>query len=391
MMRNWSTYLKGDALIWLVVFFLSIVSLLAVYSAAGSLAYQNNGGTAEAYLFDRFKFIVLGLVAMYFAHKVPFRVYGLVGTLGIIVVVPLLLLTLFMGSNINDASRWLRIPGLPFSIQTSDLAKLFLVLYMAKRLATAQPMLHDFVKGFLPLALPLVLVVVLVLPANFSTAALLFLIGLIMMFIGGVPYKYLFGLVGSGIVGLLLLILLATAMPRLLPRLSTWKARIENFTSDAPKDAYQIEQAKMSISMGGILGQGPGNNAGKYRLPQSYSDFIFAMIIGEYGLLGTVFLPLAFVFLLYRCLKVGSRSQSAFGTFAAYGIGLSISIQAFINMAVAVNLFPVTGQPLPWVSMGGTSTLITGLTLGIVLSISRGEANSTESTNTVQEGQLSHA
>lgn len=184
MMRNWSTYLKGDALIWLVVFFLSIVSLLAVYSAAGSLAYQNNGGTAEAYLFDRFKFIVLGLVAMYFAHKVPFRVYGLVGTLGIIVVVPLLLLTLFMGSNINDASRWLRIPGLPFSIQTSDLAKLFLVLYMAKRLAAAQPMLHDFVKGFLPLALPLVLVTVLVLPANFSTAALLFLIGLIMMFIG---------------------------------------------------------------------------------------------------------------------------------------------------------------------------------------------------------------
>jgi cell division protein FtsW len=390
-MRNWSTYLKGDALIWLVVFFLSIVSLLAVYSAAGSLAYQNNGGTAEAYLFDRFKFIVLGLSTMYLAHKVPFRVYGLVGTLGMVVVIPLLVLTLLMGSNINDASRWLHIPGLPFSIQTSDLAKLFLVLYLAKRLAASQAVLNDFVKGFLPLAIPLSLVTLLVLPANFSTAALLFLIGLIMMFIGGVPFKYLFGLIGSGIAGLLLLILLATAMPGLLPRLSTWKARIENFTSDEPKDAYQIEQAKMSISMGGIMGQGPGNNAGKYRLPQSYSDFIFAMIIGEYGMLGTLLLPLAFIFLLNRCLKVGNRSQSAFGTFAAYGIGLSIAIQAFINMAVAVNLFPVTGQPLPWVSMGGTSTIITGLTLGIVLSISRGEANSKDSSTTVQEGQLSHA
>lgn len=390
-MKNWSTYLKGDSIIWVMVFLLSLASILAVYSAAGTLAYQGEGGTAETYLLDRIKFIALGLAAMYFAHKIPFRVYGLVGTLGVVIVIPLLVLTLFMGSNINDASRWLRIPGLPFSIQTSDLAKLFLVLYLAKRLAASQAVLTDFVKGFLPLAIPLVLITLLVLPANFSTAALLFLIGLIMMFIGGVPWKYLFGLVGSGVLGLVFLILLATAMPGVLPRLSTWKARIENFTSDEPKDAYQIEQAKMSISMGGIFGQGPGNNAGKYRLPQSYSDFIFAMIIGEYGMFGAIGLPLAFIILLYRCLVVGARSQSGFGTFAAYGIGLSIAIQAFINMAVAVNLFPVTGQPLPWVSMGGTSTIITGLTLGIVLSIGRGDTQSDSSTTTAEEGQVAHA
>ncbi len=393
MVQFLTTYLKGDRAIWILMILLSIISLLSVYSAAGALAFRYREGNASYYLIERAVFLLLGLLAMYMAHRIPFRVFSILGVLGLYATIPLLLLTLLMGSSINDASRWLQLPFLSVSIQTSDLAKLSLLLFLARKIGQRQAQITDFKRGFLPLAIPVSLVCLLILPANFSTAAMLFFISALLMIVGGVALKHILGWLGLAAACFALIIALAFAAPQLLPRLGTWKARVENFFSDDPADSYQVEQAKMSIASGGLLGTGPGNNPSKYRLPQSYSDFIYANIVGEYGLLfGGLVTMLGYLVLLYRSIKIGSRTESAFGTFTAYGLGLALVIQAFINMAVAVNLLPVTGQPLPWISMGGTSTIITGLTIGIILSIGRGEKVSGANKNQpAEEGQLNHA
>jgi cell division protein FtsW len=379
-------YMKGDKVIWIIALIISVYSLLAVYSSAGQLAFRYKGGNTEYYLIQRFIMLGMGIGLMFFAHRIKYTVFSKLSVVGILISIPLLLITLVMGSNINDASRWLTLPG-GFSFQTSDLAKLVLLIYVARTLAKKQEVIKDLKEGFLPIIIPVLLVCGLILPANFSTAALLFVNCLVLMFIGRCSLKHLGALIGIAIVGFGLLILLAFAFPKALPRLETWKARIEKFVGLNDKndsvsvvandqvideDQYQVTYAKMAMAKGRLFGTGPANNLTKYSLPQSYSDFIFAMIIGEYGLiLGGIVILMAYLILFYRAIRIAQKSEFAFATFLALGLCFSLVFQALVNMCVAVNIFPVTGQPLPMVSMGGTSTLFTGLTLGIILSVSR--------------------
>lgn len=385
-MKLINIYLKGDRVIWVLVLIISLYSLLSVYSTAGQLAFKYKGGNTEYYLIQRFIMLSLGFGIMYLVHRVKYTVFSKLSVIGMIITVPLLLITLIMGANLNSATRWLMIPGLGISFQTSDLAKLVLVTYVARMLAKNQGNIKDFKTGFLPIAIPVAMVCALILPANFSTAAMLFLICIILMFIGRVSIKHIGIMTGSAFAGLGLLILLAIPAPKLLPRLDTWKSRVMTFAgmkqneetvsvsrqTALSKENYQTSLAKMAIAEGGLLGTGPGNNINKYRLPQGYSDFIYAMIIGEYGsLFGGMIILISYLILLYRAVRIAIRSEFAFATFLAIGLGLSMVIQAFINMSVAVGILPVTGQPLPMISMGGTSTLLTGISLGMILSVSR--------------------
>ncbi len=371
-MKRLLTYMQGDRPIWIVVILFAILSTVSVYSAAGSLAFRHRGGNAEYYLLNRFLMVLLGLACMFVAHRTPYTWFSNISVFGMVVTIPLLVITLVMGANVNEAARWLPIPGLSQTFQTSDVAKLFLLLYIARVLAKRQKVIKDFKQGFLPVAIPTVLVCALILPANFSTSALLFLTATLLMFVGGISLKHLGKLYGTAIAGFALLVGISFAAPNILPRLETWKNRIENFYEEKPEDTYQVEQAKMSIAQGRFQGAGPGNNISKYRLPQSYSDFIYAFMIGELGIvIGGLSVLLGFLIIMYRVVRIATKTDKAFATFAALGLGMSLVIQAFINMCVAVNLIPVTGQPLPFISMGGTSTLFSGLQIGIILSISR--------------------
>jgi cell division protein FtsW len=362
-------YLKGDPVIWAVTFILSVFSMLTVYSTTGSLAFRYKGGNTESYLVERLIFLVLGFVVMFFIHRVKYTYFSKIAKILLVISIPLLAITLVMGSRINDASRWLTIPGLPISFQTSDLAKLALITYVAGFLSSRQDEIGDFKRTFLPVIIPVGLVCLLIFPANFSTAAMLFFICVLLMFVAGIRIKHIAMLIGGMVVVGGIAIMILSTIPG--SRVATWKARIENFSSGESSDNYQADQAKMAIANGGITGTGPANNPNKYFLPQSYSDFIYAMIIGEYGLFGGITILLCYMILLYRSVRIASKTNYGFAILLSIGLCLMLCVQAFINMAVAVNLFPVTGQPLPLVSMGGTGTLFTCLTLGMLLSISR--------------------
>lgn len=368
-MNTLQKYLKGDPVIWAVAFILSVFSMLTVYSTTGSLAFRYKGGNTESYLIERLIFLVLGFIVMFFIHRVKYTYFSKVAKVLLIISVPLLAITLVMGSKVNDASRWLTIPGLPISFQTSDLAKLALITYIAAFLSSRQDEITDLKRTFLPVMIPVGLVCILIFPANFSTAAMLFFICVLLMFVAGIQIKHIAAMIGCTIVAAAIAVLILMQIPG--SRVETWKARIENFSNGDSADNYQAEQAKMAIANGGIIGTGPANNPNKYFLPQSYSDFIYAMIIGEYGLFGGIAILLCYMILLYRAVRIASKTNYGFAILLSIGLCLMLTVQAFINMAVAVNLFPVTGQPLPLVSMGGTGTLFTCLTLGMLLSISR--------------------
>lgn len=370
-MINIRKYLKGDPAIWGVALFLSVISILTVYSTTGSLAFKYKGGNTEAYLIERVFFIITSFVIMYFVQKVRYTVFAKISQILIIFTIPLLVLTLMLGSDINDASRWLRIPGIGLSFQTSDLAKVTLVTYVAYMLSKRQDLTDDYKTTLLPALAWIGIICLLIFPANFSTAAMLFSICFLLMFVARVPMKQLGIIILIGLVIIAITVFLIYFFPDVLPRGETWKNRIFGFLGDNADANYQAEQAKMAIANGNILGTGPANNPNKYFLPQGYSDFIFAMIIGEYGLFGGLSVLFAYLILLYRCVRIASKTKYAYAALLALGLGILIVIQAVINMAVAVNLFPVTGQPLPMVSMGGTGTLFTALTFGMLLSISR--------------------
>jgi cell division protein FtsW len=290
------------------------------------------------------------------------------------IAIPLLALTLVMGTNLNEASRWLKVPGTGITFQTSDFAKIALIMYLARLLSQKQDHIKSFKESFRPLMIPIIIICGLILPANFSTAAILFTTSLIILFIGRVNIKYLLGLVGIGVVAIALFFALVFALPenaRKSFRVETWKNRIENFMNEDSEGNYQAEQAKIAIANGGMLGKLPGNSTQRNFLPHPYSDFIFAIIVEEYGLIGAMFIIFLYVLLLYRAGVIVKKSKSQFGAFVSIGLAFSLVFQALINMAVAVNLFPVTGQTLPFVSMGGSSILFTSTALGIILSVSR--------------------
>ena len=363
--------IKGDKVIWAVVFLLSLVSFLAVYSSTGTLAYKYQGGNTEYYMFKHGLILFMGLVLMYLAHIVKYTYYSRIFQIALYIAVPLLLITLFFGLDLNDAKRVLPLPfGLTF--QTSDLAKITLIIYLARMLTKKQDEIHDFKSAFIPLMLPVLIVTGLIFWDNFSTAALLFATSLVLIFIGRVKLTYIFGMIGIGIVLLAIGLTLLYNLPEgQQGRLGTWKNRITDYVDGTHGDSYQVEQAKIAIATGGIVGKMPGNSTQRNFLPHPYSDFIYAIIIEEYGILGGILLVFLYLILLFRAVKIVTRAPGTFGSFLTIGVAFSLVFQAMINMGVAVGLLPVTGQPLPLVSMGGTSIWFTSLAVGIILSVSK--------------------
>lgn len=364
---------KGDKVIWAIVIILSLVSVLAVYSSTGSLAYRMQKGNTEYYLFKQLSVLVLGVVIIYVAHRVNYTVYSRMAVILLLISIPLLIYTLFFGSTINEASRWIRLPVINLTFQTSDMAKLALFMYISRQLSRKQKVIKDFKKGFLPIMAPVCLVCLLIMPANMSTALMLGASCMLLCFIGRVNIKHLVSLVGVGVLGTALIIGIVLATGVGGGRVATWKSRIEHFGSRDTKDdqPYQVQQAKIAIAGGGLFGRGPGNSEQRNFLPHPYSDFIFAIIIEEYGMVGAGLLICVYLILLFRSIRIFRRCPYAFGAFLSIGLSFTLVIQALANMAVTVNLMPVTGITLPLVSMGGTSIWFTSLAIGIILSVSR--------------------
>lgn len=364
-------YIKGDKVIWTVVLLLSLLSILVVYSSVIALAYRYKGGDTSSYLVKHVFIVGSGILLMYFIHKVKYAYFSRISQLAIFVAAPLLLYTLVNGVSAGDASRWLVIPGTSLTFQTSDFAKLALITYVARMLSIKQNQIKDFKTAFLPIVLPVGVICALILPANFSTAALLFVTCFVLMFIGRMNAKHLLLLTGAGVLVAGILIVLIFNFPNAIPRGATWKARIESFSSGDAESNFQAEQAKIAIATGGIIGQGPGNSIQRNFLPQASSDFIFAIVIEEWGLIMAVIIVFLYLILFFRGVRLAIKTERTFGSLLAIGLTFSLVFQAMINMAVAVNLFPVTGQPLPLVSMGGTSIWFTSIAIGMILSVSR--------------------
>ncbi len=371
-------------MIWAVVMFLSIVSLLAVYSSTGTLAYRSQGGNTTYYILKHSSILIVSLGIIFITHMIPFKFYSRLSQLFLFLSVIMLVITLIMGTTINEASRWLTLPGLGFTIQTSDFAKLSLIMYLARVLSRKQYAIKDLHDSFFRLLVPILVVCGLIMPANLSTSLILFATCIILMFIGRVRTRYLIGLVLSGI--LFLSIFIAIALySQSEGRLGTWRNRIESFVTKSGEGSYQVEQSKIAIATGGLLGKGPGNSSQRNFLPHPYSDFIYAIIVEEYGLVGGLIVLFFYLWLLYRAGIIVKRSSRTFPAFLATGLTLSIVIQAMINMAVVVNLFPVTGQPLPLVSMGGSSLVFTSIALGIILSVSTGVQKATKAEPEIED------
>lgn len=373
-MSNFFANIKGDKAIWALASLLAVFSFLPVYSASSNLAYLYGDGSTFHYLVNHFIYLFLGFVVMFFVHKVPYHYFKGLSILLLPVLVLLLVYTLSQGIIIDgaNASRWIHIPFIDKTFQTSTLASVVLLTYVARYMAKLKDREYNFKQTILPLWVPVGMILIFILPANFSTTAILFSMVLLLVFIGGYPMKYLAIIVGSGILILALFVLTAKAFPGLLPnRVDTWISRVESFANDEVTDAdYQIEKAKIAIATGGITGKGIGKSVQRNFLPQSSSDFIYAIIVEEMGLIGGFAVMLVYLLLLFRIIIVATKANSAFGKLLVIGIGLPIIFQALVNMGVAVELFPVTGQTLPLISSGGTSIWMTCVALGMILSVS---------------------
>jgi cell division protein FtsW len=377
-MARFDPKIGGDRIIWAVVILLTFFSILAVYSSTTTLAYKVMHGNTEFYLMKHLGILIFAFILMYIAHKINYIYYSRLSQVALFISVPLLLYTLLFGISINDASRWTTLPGVNLTFQSSDVAKLALIMFLARLLAKRQENIKDLKTGFLPVILPVLVVCALILPANFSTAAMLFVTSIVLMFIGRAPLKYIFALVGIGVVFLSIFVTILIVSPKVEGRVGVWQDRIEHFGSGDSEDNFQVEQAKIAIARGGILGKFPGNSIQKNFLPNPFNDFIYAIIIEEYGLWGGILILLLYLILLYRGIMILKKSPKNFGALLAIGVTFSLVFQAFINIAVAVNIVPVTGQPLPLVSMGGTSIWFTSIAIGIVLSVSRDIENNPE-------------
>lgn len=368
--------IKGDRLIWAIAALLAIFSFLPVYSAASNLAYvSGEDGDTFNYFVKHFLHLFLGFAIIYGVHKIPYRYFRGLSMIMIPVVLVLLAVTMFqpeVTESATNAKRWIRVPLVGFTFQPSTLAAVVLMVYVARYLSKIQDKKITFKESLLPLWIPVFFVLVLILPANLSTTAIMFTMVIALTFLGGYPLRYLAIIIGSGLVVLTLFVLTAKAFPEVMPnRVDTWMNRIENFSNGEDTEAdYQIEKAKIAIASGGIQGVGPGKSIQKNFLPQSSSDFIFAIIVEEYGLAGGLFLLVLYLWLLFRIVIVSQKADTVFGKLLVIGVGLPIVFQALINMAVAVELFPVTGQTLPLISSGGTSIWMTCLAIGIILSVS---------------------
>ncbi|MCC6722203.1 MAG: FtsW/RodA/SpoVE family cell cycle protein [Bacteroidia bacterium] len=374
--RNWTAKnLQGDYIIWMIVLFISIFGMLAVYSSTGTLAFSKQGGNTEFYLLKQSIMLLLGLFIMWVAHLLDYKYYSRISQILLFISIPLLVYTLLFGTNVNDARRWITIPLVGLSFQTSDIAKLALIMFIARFLSRKQDSIDNKKTTLFPILLSIIVVCGLIAPSNLSTALVLFATSILLLFIGRIPVISICILTFSAIVIFAIMVLVIINLPG-QGRVKTWKARVENFIEkDNNSLNYQAVQAKIAIAKGGIIGIGPGNSTQKNFLPSPYADFIFAIIIEEYGLIGALILIALYIAFLLRSIRIVIKSPKAFGALLAVGLAFSLVIPALINMGVAVNIFPVTGLPLPLVSMGGTSTIFTSLAFGIILSVSRNIEN----------------
>ena len=379
---------KGDKVIWATVILLALVSMLVVYSSTGLLAYRYNKGNTEIYLFKQVMFVTLGTMIIYFAHRVNYTIYSRVAKILFLIAIPLLIYTLFFGVRLNEGSRWIRLPIINLTFQTSDLAKLALFMYLGRLLSRKQHVIKDLKKGFLPIIIPVAIICILIAPANLSTALLIGATSLLLMFIGRASLKHIGATIGIAAIPVILLIFISMIyydkeagkikdLPSFLEagRMPTWIKRVQNYVyenNEADKEEnYQVNQSKIAIAKGGLMGLGPGNSEQRNFLPHPYSDFIYAIIIEEYGLTGGAMIIFIYLVFLFRSIQLFRKCPYAFGAFLALGLSFTLVIQALINMAVNVNLFPVTGVTLPLISMGGSSFLFTCLSIGIILSVAR--------------------
>jgi cell division protein FtsW len=373
-------HIKGDRTIWALVAILALFSFMPVYSASANLV-SIVGGSTLGYLIKHVVLLLMGFAIIYAVHKIPYRYFSGGSVLLLPIVFFLLIYTLAQGTTIGGtyASRWISIPIIGVGFQTSTLAGLVLMVYTARYLAKNKDLKIIFKESMLQLWLPVALILMLILPANFSTTAIIFSMILIVAFVGGYPLKYIGYILGAGVLVLALFILTAKAFPDAMPnRVNTWGNRIENFSKSGGQELYQVEKAKIAIATGGVLGKGPGKSIQKNFLPQSSSDFIYAIIVEEYGLVGAILIVFVYFLLLFRIFITVKKATTIFGTLLVIGVGLPIIFQAGINMAVATNLFPVTGQTLPLISSGGTSIWMTCFALGMILSVSASKEETEE-------------
>jgi len=382
--------INGDKVIWVLVIILSAISLLAIYSSTTSLAWREQNGNTEYYLIRQFIFVVLGLLIMFSVHRMNYIYFSRAAQFLFYASIVLLIATLLFGPVINGARRYLliNIPGFGMiTFQTSDMAKLALMMYLARFLAKNQEEIRNFKNGFIKIIIPILVICGLILPSNFSTAAMLFVASLGILYIGRASIKHIAALIGIGALSFMMLLLIAKYQPELLPRAATWYNRAESHFTEDSEPAYQVMVSKISIAGGGLFGKMPGNSTQRNFLPHSYSDFVYAIIIEEYGIIGGAFVVLLFVVLMFRSIKIARLCQTKFGSFLVVGISFLMVFQAMINMGVAVNLLPVTGQTLPFISMGGTSFWFSCAGLGIILSVSR----SIEEKQPVEKNEIAYA
>lgn len=358
---------KGDRWIWLIIIMLSMISIIAVYSATGSIANKKGMSVEKYWLFKHVIFVILGIGMIYISHLLDYKYYAGISKILMLVTIPLLIYTLIFGAHVNDASRWVKIPVIGLTFQTSDLAKLALITFLARTLTKKQENIKDVKSAFLPIIGAVCVVTALIAYANMSTALMLFGVSILLLIIGRISIKQI--AIVSAVGGVLMVVILLFG-----PRGSTYISRINSFMHPELQHSdktYQSDHSKIALATGGLFGKGPGNSTERNFLPHPYSDFIFAIIIEEYGTVGGLAIVMLYLVLLYRCVRIVTRSPKAFGALLAAGLSFSLTIQAFANMAVAVGLGPVTGVPLPLVSMGGTSMIFTSIAFGIILSVSR--------------------
>ncbi len=381
---------RGDRYIWGILLILSLISILVVYSATGSLAYKMNKGNTSMYLFKQLSFTMLGLLIVFFLHRMNYTVFTKVASILFLLSIPLLLYTLFFGTRINEGSRWIKLPVINLTLQTSDLAKLALFMYISRLLSRKQEVIKDFKTGFLPIVVPVLIICALIMPANLSNALLTGATSLLLMFIGRISFKHIALTILVALIPISIIVMIAVITHtnttaevtgkkaiaekmKSVGRFGTWVGRVQDFMYSNEKDIpYQVQQANIAIANGNIfMGLGPGNSRQRNFLPQAYNDFIFSIIIEEYGLLGATFIVFVYLLFLFRCIQIFRRCPYAFGAFLALGLSFTLVIQALANMAVNVHLLPVTGVTLPLVSMGGSSYLFTCASIGIILSVAR--------------------
>lgn len=377
-MKELINSLKGDKVIWAFVALLALFSFMPVFSASSNLAYTRNGsGNAFTYLLKHAAQVLVGFFILYKVHKVPYHYFKTISKILLPVVWGLLIYTLLKGTIIEgaNASRWIQIPFIGITFQTSTVASIVLYVFVARYLSKKRETPITFQNSLWELWTPVFNTLFFILPANFSTAALIFSMVIMLVFIGKYPLKYIGVILGVGIIGLLLFIFVAKTFPDAFPnRVDTWMARIDNFATEKPdEDDYQIEKAKIAIASGGLYGLGPGKSIQKNFLPQSSSDFIYAIIVEEYGIFGGLCVLGLYLLLLFRFVVAAHKANSLFGKLVVVGLGFPIIFQAMTNMAVAVELLPVTGQTLPLISSGGSSIWMTCIALGIILSVTKKE------------------